>query len=320
MHSAPEHNPQPTSSPNIVNTTNNLQEDIDVLKNAVQLKKQIEELNKNIVHNGSSSSNEITDESKICITVLTKGYTNKNKYYKLIERNKCIEKQISNKNVDILIFHEGNISSSQQTYISIKTPSLRMRFIDVTGSAFKNEKTTVQTHDVKSSEIGYRHMNSFWFIDFWNFVEEYDYLIRIDEDCFVMFDPLSMIVSLKDHHFVSGGKHNNNEGVESNGLNEFTLSFIKQNDTHSFAEVDRSHLEGPYTNVFGIALHAIRNSYILYKYQEDVSHSNHIYQYHWSDVSLWEEVIHYIFGDKSLYIDANLTYLHESNNSIINNL
>jgi hypothetical protein len=302
-----------------VSVTKNIQEDIEILKNVSKLKKRIEELDKKIdFTNTSSSWNKITDESKICISVLTRGYTNSNKYYKLIERNKCIEKRISSKKVDILIFHEGNISPNQQTYISTKTPSLSIKFVDITTHAFKKEKETIEIDDdTKSFTLGYRHMCSFWFIDFWNFVEEYDYLIRIDEDCFVMFDPLSMIISLKDYNFVSG-IYDKDEPYVTKGLNEFTLSFIKKNDTYSFIEMEPKQPGGPYTNLFGIALHAIRNNFILYRYQTDVSDSNAIYQYRWGDLPLWGEVIHYIFGDKSLLLDENLIYFHESHDKNIN--
>jgi hypothetical protein len=305
------------SSPTLqYNTKKNLQEDIEILKNATKLKLQIEELHKNVVHNVPTSSwKEITDESKICIAVLTRGYTNNNKYYKLIERNKCIERKISSKKVDILIFHEGNITSRQQHYISTKTPSLQIRFIDITNKAFKKEKEEIKMED----DMEYRHISSFWFVDFWNFVEEYDYLLRIDEDCFVIFDPLLMIVSLKDHYFVSGGVHDNNESIAEKELNEFTLSFIKQNNTYPFAEIDYKKQGGPYTNLFGIALHVIRNDYRLYRYQEDIRCNNHIYKYNWNDVLLWEQVIHYIFGDHSLLLNKNIVYYHESNNTCINN-
>jgi hypothetical protein len=305
------------SIPPPVSISKNLQEDIEILKNATKLKKNIEELNKKRAST-TISCTVIEDTTKVCIAVLTRGYTNKNKYYKLIERNKCIEKRISNKKVDILIFHEGNISPNQQTYISTKTPSLSIKFVDITTRAFKKEKETIEIDDdTKSFTLEYRHMCSFWFIEFWNFVEEYDYLIRIDEDCFVMFDPLSMITSLKDYNFVSG-IYDKDEPYVTKGLNEFTLSFIKKNDTYSFIEMEPKQPGGPYTNLFGIALHSIRNNFILYRYQMDVSNSNAIYQYSWGDLPLWGEAIHYIFGDKSLLLDENLIYFHESYDKHIN--
>ena len=293
-------------------------EDTELFKKADQLKRQIDELDKKVVSTPISSWNEIADASKICIAVLTRGYTNRNKYYKLIERNKCIEKRISSTMVDILIFHEGNISLHQQQYISEKTPSLPIKFIDITAFAFKKEKEKIKIDDdTKSFTMGYRHMCSFWFIDFLNVVKEYDYLIRIDEDCFVLFDPLSMVVSLKDYHFVSG-IYADDESYVTKGLNKFTLSFIKHHKTYSFVETGHKQPGGPYTNLFGIALRDIRNNPVLLQYQERVNRDNYIYEYRWGDLPLWGEVIHYIFGDHSLLLDKSLVYFHESHNSPIN--
>jgi hypothetical protein len=309
----------PVLPPTKISNTSDVRDNIQLIKDASKLKNKIEELNKKTCSIIPTSSwNEIADESKICIVVLTRGYINNNKYYKLIERNKCIEKQISSKKVDILIFHEGNISPSQQKYISTKTPSLPIKFIDIREKAFKKDKEEIKfDDDTQSFTLGYRHMCSFWFIDFLNFVEEYDYLIRIDEDCFVMFDPLSMIVSLKDYHFVSG-IYDKDEPYVTKGLNEFTLSFIKKNDTYPFLQMDSKQPGGPYTNLFGIALHAIRQNPILHNYQMEVSNSNFIYQYRWGDLPLWGEVIYYIFGDISLLLDENLIYFHESHDKNVN--
>lgn len=33
--------------------------------------------------------------------------------------------------------------------------------------------------------IGYKYMCYFWFIDFLDYIKDYKYLIRIDEDCFI---------------------------------------------------------------------------------------------------------------------------------------
>ena len=44
-----------------------------------------------------------------CIAVLTRGYNNYNDYSMLIKRNKHIECNLNNKNIDVLIFHEETL-------------------------------------------------------------------------------------------------------------------------------------------------------------------------------------------------------------------
>ena len=78
--------------------------------------------------------------NKKCIAVLTKGYDDISHYHKLILRNECIEKKMNDlekEEIDILIFHEGNITDLDQEFITNMTPSLKLIFINVkNGFAF----------------------------------------------------------------------------------------------------------------------------------------------------------------------------------------
>ena len=121
-----------------------------------------------------------------CITVLTRGYQDTNKYSDLIKRNKSIQEHLNNKNIDILIFHEGDITYTQQIYIQNQTPLLKIIFVNILSHAFKESKKYIQfSKETEGYSLGYRHMCDFWFVSFWSFVKEYDYLLRIDEDCVI---------------------------------------------------------------------------------------------------------------------------------------
>ena len=43
-----------------------------------------------------------------------------------------------------------------------------------------------------------------------------------------------------------------------------------------------------------------------------------IYKRRWGDLPLWGEVIFYIFGNESLYINSKLKYYHESHKLNVN--
>jgi hypothetical protein len=164
---------------------------------------------------------------KSCIATLTRGYTNIDDYSNLIKRNKHIEIHLTDKTIDILIFHEGNITDIHQKYILNATPNLNIKFINISGKAFKNEKATIQfDKDTINFGLGYRHMCSFWFIDFWHFITDYDYLVRIDEDCFINSSIDNIFKQLNDHIFVAG-MYRIDKPFVTKGLNNFTLSFIK---------------------------------------------------------------------------------------------
>lgn len=253
-----------------------------------------------------------------CIAVLTKGYQDISDYHKLILRNECIEKKMNDlekEEIDILIFHEGNITDLDQEFIKNMTPSLKIIFINVkNGFAFKEEKRCIP-FTFNMGCFGYRSMCSFWFVDFWHFIKDYDYLLRIDEDCFIEFEIQYAFECLKTNLFITG-RWSNDEDYVTVGLNELTLRFMNR-------ELNMNKLEkkvpcsGPYTNVFGIDL-SIRENPILTKYIEEVEKSNRIYSHRWGDLPLWGEAIDYIFKRNSISILESLKYYHESHKSQVN--
>ena len=252
-----------------------------------------------------------------CIAVLTRGYTNYNDYSMLIKRNKHIEYNLNNKNIDILIFHEGNIIKEHQINISNETPLLKIKFINILGKSFKSEKSNI-VFDAQTRMFGlnYRHMCSFWFIDFWNFINDYEYLLRIDEDCFIDSNIDDIFLKLtKDHIFITGSYGDDMYHV-TKGLNEFTLQFINNND-YDFKSKLMKNPGGPYTNLFGLSL-KVKNNSIFQKYVKEVEMSNKIYERRWGDLPLWGEAIQYIFGENSILIDKSIKYYHESHNCMVN--
>ena len=106
---------------------------------------------------------------KSCIAVLTRGYSTLDEYQTLIQRNQFIYQNLSDKQVPLLFFHEGNITLEQQYYIQQQTPLLCMKFINICTDkmAFRSEKALVPCYvDLRWAALGYRHMCSFWFVDF----------------------------------------------------------------------------------------------------------------------------------------------------------
>lgn len=257
--------------------------------------------------------------TKACISVLTRGYKNNNEYDTLCKRNKSIEIHLDDKDTDILIFHEGNITIEQQSYISNQTPLLHIIFIDISPIAFKKEKERIPfSAETLGASIGYRHMCSFWFVDFWKLVMNYDFLLRIDEDC-VMESTIDTIFSqLHTYLFVAGHYENDMDHV-TRGLNQFTLTFIQHNSRqYMFTETKPKQPAGPYTNVIGLSLTELRKNNILMKYIQEIDSSTMIYERRWGDLPLWGEVIYYICGNHSLLLDPHLTYFHGSHNKKIN--
>ena len=248
-----------------------------------------------------------------CVAVLTRGYNDITMYSKLITRNRTIQENLIDKTIDILIFQEGNITKEHQAYIKNETPDLNIIFIDVNnGMAFKSDKSSIKFHpDTSFFEIGYRHMCSFWFVDFWYFVSTYDRMLRIDEDCFIDFNIDSVLENLDYKNFICGKWMKDIDFVTID-LNKTTLQFLG---------TDTSDVEipsGPYTNVFAINLEKVRDNQSLRKYIKVVDDSGNIYRHRWGDLPLWGEAIYYIFGMKTLLIDTSIRYIHESHDMKVN--
>ncbi len=248
-----------------------------------------------------------------CVAVLTRGYNDISMYSKLIRRNKTIQENLIDKTIDILIFHEGNITHEHQMYIINETPDLNIKFINVNnGMAFKSDKSSIEFHPGTSLfGLGYRHMCSFWFVDFWGFVSEYDRMIRIDEDCYIDFNIDSVLENLDTKDFICGKWINDHDFVTID-LNKTTLQYLGR---------DISHIEtasGPYTNVFAVNLQTVRDNESFRKYIKVVDESCNIYRYRWGDLPIWGEAIYYIFGMKSILIDTSIRYMHESHDMKVN--
>ena len=254
---------------------------------------------------------------KKCIAVLTRGYTNTNDYNKLIQRNEYIRANLRDKNMEIIIFHEGNIDQSHQSFIQTHTPELNIIFININnGKAFKKEKESINyREETKKFGYGYRHMCSFWFVDFWAFLENYDYVLRIDEDCFVEFNIDELFNDLKTNKIITGKIEQDHDFV-TRGMNEFTLDFVKENMNPNYNFPFKTPI-GPYSNVFALNLAALRTNVMLKKYIKRVEESNQIYFSRWGDLPLWGQAVEHILPNNWLIL-KNLRYYHESHNVIIN--
>ena len=149
-------------------------------------------------------SENLNKKSAVCC--LTRGYKNKSRYNDLIKRNEHLSQLDWAKSYDHIIFHEGNISKKHQVYIANKT-TLPIRFVSIKDTFFRKSNTVVDNGTCKHMPewpSGYKRMCRFWFVDFWNYVKEYEYIIRFDEDVHVGHECKVPIEHCKTHglHYV----------------------------------------------------------------------------------------------------------------------
>lgn len=264
------------------------------------------------------------------IVVLTRGYAELWKYKQLMDRNTAIWKQLFKNDdytaYDILIFHEGNILPHHQVWIQSATPKLPLQFRQVTPRSFNNtqhgDRYRPFAITTKEWSTNYRHMCYFWFVDFWEFVADYDAMLRIDEDCIVNF-PIACyfgILELKQKLAIFG-KWTKEPAKVTMGLQKYVSSFLHTNAPNSMAKQNRNRGDcwGPYSNVMYLNLSLLRKETLVQSFVatfgEDTIGARFLYKYRWGDLALWGRVLLCLVDTPNYISVLNLPYFHGSHNT-----
>lgn len=243
---------------------------------------------------------------KKAIVTLSKGYSSPVEYKDLIIRNRFIQENIKDV-CDIIIFHEGNILPDHQVFIKNAT-SLSINFIAI--PEFKPVEGIQFDPEYGSGYgWGYRHMCYFWFIGFWKYLDAYDMILRIDDDCLIRSSIDDIFENLENLICVYGEWMGDHESV-TKGLKDFSSSFFGK-------ELDKKIPSGPYTNIVGFNLKKIREVSRFFEYIKAVEDSKNIFIYRWGDLPLWGEVLNCIFTEDD-HKKINIKYFHGSHASFIN--
>jgi hypothetical protein len=266
----------------------------------------------------------------IAISVLTRGYSDLFQYNQLIQRNNLIFENILQKSefkFDLIIFHEGNITEEQQLYITNLSKS-KLIFNDVrtsgNGEAFNDKKNIINydlcppTPQSQFFPLGYKHMCHFWSIDFFEYLKDYDYVIRIDEDCFIEsfdFNSLSELID-GDIKFISPYFQGQDEDYVIVGLEKLWNDFISDTGISPF--MNFKDITCPYTNFMMLNLKFFRDNNIIQDFLSYVEKSHGIYSNRWGDLPIWGVILSTL-TDKNLYKESKkIKYYHSSHNKKIN--
>ena len=250
--------------------------------------------------NKSAKSSAVDGEPRMkrAIAILTRGYEELERYKALLNRNKTIEENVT-RDYDYLVFHEGNITKDQQSYIQSNT-RLPLQFIDI-------PKFLPRDHAIFQPTApwgwNYRHMCNFWFSGFLDYVEDYDYLLRIDEDCTIYSD-LDHIFDALEEKVCVYGKWCGDDWFNVYGLDDFCKNV--------FPNKPRKEIGGPYTNLVAWDLNKIRSNPVVKGFIKAINESEGIYIYRWGDHMLWGEALHYGFKESEYCELKTVSYYHAS--------
>lgn len=276
------------------------------------------------------SNDEI--KKKNAIVVLSRGYDEIYGYNSLIKRNIHIFNNIVSKvdeEFDIIIYHEGNISENHQLHISSVTPQLPLKFINVKTSELKNafddRKNLVNmdlcppTPQSKAFPLGYKHMCHFWSIDFIGYLKDYEYIIRIDEDCFVSEFNSNLLKEMKsnDVHFVSPYFQGQDDDYVIVGMEKLWKEFIFENNLIPLK--DFGQITCPYTNFMVVNVKYLNDNEIINKMLKKIDESHGIYSNRWGDLPIWGMILSTLVDEKHYSETKKISYFHGSHNKMINN-
>ena len=244
---------------------------------------------------------------KIVIAALVRGYKETKNYKNLIKRNKFIYKNIickTDQKIELILFHEGNISIEHQDFINSKSLE-KYKFIDVSEKfIINNYLNNNNISDFNRFGNGYRLMCKFNFYHIWEYLKDYDYLIRIDEDVVIKKFNWSIFKNL-NKDFVFGTVNLTSEThVPTNASLPQELKRIFNSDDTSFY----NH-KFPYTN-FYISKISFWNSNEISDLLKRIAENEMQYIYRWGDLPVIGSVLNY----KKIKIELfkNITYKHLS--------
>jgi hypothetical protein len=270
------------------------------------------------------------ENKKVALAVLTKGYTDLESYNTLIIRNNLIHQNIltkTNLEYDMIIFHEGNITPEHIEYITVNSqPTLIFKNVKECGNgiAFDDNKNKINSTLCPPTELsdqfplGYKHMCHFWSIDFFDYLSEYDYVLRIDEDCYIdRVDPsvfetiveqgitfaVPLICEVLDTPEVIVG------------LDILTKNFLTERGWEM--SVPYEDIRAPNTNFMMVNLKYFREHKLVQDYLQEVDKSHGIYSNRWGDAPIWG-IILYILSGEAFFELSDTGYLHGSHNHYVN--
>jgi len=267
---------------------------------------------------------------KVTISVLTRGYDSVDGYGNLIHRNKCIREHIlskTNLEIDCIIFHEGNITDSHQKYISDESQvPLIFKNVKECGdkTAFDNSRDVINSELCPPTELssqfplGYKHMCYFWSINLFDYLLDYEYVIRIDEDVFIQEIDIRILESIIDQKIKFAAPYIcpflDHPDVMI-GLEKLTKEFVETNNLKINGNI--SNVYAPNTNVMILNLDYYRNHTIIQNYLVEIKESHGIYSNRWGDATVWGIITQKLQEDP-FYLCDDVVYFHDSHKHLVN--
>ena len=249
---------------------------------------------------------------KIAIIALTRGYpNNKSKYDTLIKRNHGIYERINKLRdipADLILFHEDDLSIEDQKYIQKKSPE-KIKYINVS-KYFKYE--TLKLEGEEKFNLGYRQMCRFHMFHIWNEVNNYDYILRVDEDIEISdFDPyIFELMNLKKITYLTGRFTKDTHRLTNQTLPPFLIE-----NTNLNVKLIYNH-RNPYTNLYASSVDFWRQEDIQYLIKKIATSDLQLIN-RWGDHTVQGIILNH--KKERIRLFPKLEYRHISHSLVIKN-
>ena len=226
---------------------------------------------------------------KIVIAALVRGYDRKQDYNILIKRNNNIFRKITSKSenkIDQILFHEGNISKEDESFINSKSPE-SINFVDVSEDFDYDKKLIEKIPDLERFGIGYRLMCRFNFLHIWKYIKDFDYLIRIDEDIMIKKFNVNFINNIdKDFVFGTAKFSNETHKYTNQSLPDELMKIFQTNNKNFYNN------KFPYTN-FYISKISFWNEIEINNALEKIANNDLQFIHRWGDLPIIGSVLNH---------------------------
>ena len=234
-------------------------------------------------------------DMKCAVIGLVRGYSYVDEYDKLIERNnKLYQNFIKKFNYDVIIVHEGNINKEHQEYIQSKSYS-KLIFLDISNLWNKLQGN------------GYNRMCRFWSKEIYNYVNEYQYIMRLDDDG-IIDAPIDYDIFqfMRKHNYSYAyirRKYDPHEPTKRTFV-PFCLKYFKR---------DLKPMENFYNNFFITKTDFWKNKDVQ-TFLNEVINQNGIVKYRWGDSNIQAVCVKNWMAKDEIFCIEDIKYRHGSHN------
>ena len=251
--------------------------------------------------------------AKVAIATLLKGIGTSFAQWKetlVIIRNKSIIKNFKGK-CDLIFFHEGNLHEEYMAKIK-SSVNFNIKFIEVPNFRLSESELSILKPDILDMgnvRTGYSSMCKFWAYLFIDYLSEYDYVIRLDDDCIVLNNMDKLIENLEKSYlcFPALGQEDLRHDLE-----DFMKMYFDK------PVIEETRIDLPYTNFCGFNLNKIRRDKRILNFFREIENNQFIHKYAWTDTLLWGIIMKYLLKKEDWEEMKEIKYIHLSHLMYVN--